>query len=165
MTDTRDARNDSDAPPPVWPGRPYPLGVHYSGAGSNVAVFSGVADRVELCLFDDADRETRVDLRCGIGGIWHAFLPRVGPGQRYGFRVHGPWQPDRGLRCNPHKLLLDPYARAYSGGLIWDPALFAYTDGDPDGALDGRDSAPYTLRSVVAQPFFDWGNDRPLAIP
>jgi isoamylase len=153
----------TDGTPRVWPGRPYPLGAHFSGGGSNVAVFSSVADRVELCLFDD-HRETRVDLTCGIGGIWHAYLPGVGPGQRYGFRVHGPWAPERGLRCNPHKLLLDPYARGFSGNLEWHGALSAYKD-DPDGAMDDRDSAPYMLRSVIGQPYFDWGNDPRLQTP
>jgi isoamylase len=148
----------------VWPGRPYPLGAHFDGAASNVAVFSSVAERVELCLFDDTDRETRVDLAADVGGIWQGSLPGVGPGQRYGFRVHGPWAPERGLRCNPHKLLLDPYARSFTGALQWNAALSAYRD-DPDGAMDDRDSAPYTLRSVIGQPYFDWGNDPRLLTP
>ena len=102
-----------------WPGRPYPLGAHFDGYGTNFAVYSGVAERVELCLFDldGAISESRVELGRGIGQIWHAYLPLVGPGTRYGFRVHGPWDPARGLRCNPNKLLVDPYARAISHGL------------------------------------------------
>src|SRR5689334_13780447 len=95
----------------VWPGRPYPIGATFDGYGTNFAVFSSVADKVELCLFD-GDTETRIGLHCGTGGVWHAFLPEIGPGQRYGYRVHGPWDPHAGLRCNPHKLLVDPYARA-----------------------------------------------------
>jgi isoamylase len=146
-----------------WPGRPYPLGAHFDGFGTNFAVYSGVADKVELCLFDGAT-ETRVPLMCGTGQIWHAYLPEVGPGQRYGYRVHGPWEPAAGLRCNPHKLLVDPYARAITEGLQWSPALLGYAD-DPMGEMSTADSAPYTFRSVVVQPFFDWGNDRRLEIP
>jgi isoamylase len=148
---------------PKWPGRSYPLGATFDGSGTNFAVFSSVAERVELCIFD-GPLEQRVDLDLGIGQIWHAYLPEIGPGTRYGFRVHGPWDPTRGLRCNPHKLLVDPYARAISEGLQWVPALRAYKD-DPFGEMDTEDSAPFTFRSVVAQPYFDWGNDRRLEIP
>ncbi|HUS26856.1 MAG TPA: glycogen debranching protein GlgX [Kofleriaceae bacterium] len=150
---------------PVWPGRTYPLGAHFDGYGTNFAVFTSVADKVELCLFDSAGAEERIGLEQGIGQIWHAYLPEVGPGTRYGFRAHGPWEPQNGLRCNPHKLLVDPYARAISEGLQWGPALAGYKDGEPMGAMSEEDSAPYTLRSVVVQPFFDWGNDRRLEIP
>ena len=145
----------------VWPGRPYPLGAHFDGVGTNFAVYSGVAERVELCLFD-GDAERRVPLAAGIGQVWHAYLPEVGPGQRYGYRVHGPWDPARGLRCNPHKLLVDPYARAISEGLRWGPAL---RGGGGDCAMSTEDSAPSTFRSVVVQPYFDWGNDRRLETP
>jgi glycogen operon protein len=145
----------------AWPGRPYPLGAHYDGYGTNFALFSGVAERVELCLFD-GDDETRIALAQGTGQIWHAYLPEVGPGQRYGYRVHGPWDPDRGLRCNPSKLLVDPYARAISEGLDWVPALRGERD---DGTPSTEDSASYTFRSVVVQPYFDWGNDRRLETP
>ena len=92
----------------IWPGSPYPLGANYDGGGTNFALFSEVAERVELCLFDENGRETRVDLPEREVLIWHGYLPRVRPGQRYGFRVHGPYDPQAGLRCNPAKLLLDP---------------------------------------------------------
>ncbi len=149
----------------VWPGKPYPLGAQYDGFGTNFAVFSSVATLVELCLFDDGGTETRVPLHCGTGQVWHAFLPEIGPGTAYGYRVHGPWDPGQGLRCNPHKLLVDPYARAISEGLQWGPALNGYVGDDPMGAMSTEDSAPHTFRSVVVQPHFDWGNDRRLEIP
>ncbi|MDB4957008.1 MAG: glycogen debranching protein [Myxococcales bacterium] len=149
----------------VWPGRPFPLGASFDGAGTNFAVFSSVADKVELCLFDPkVEHEQRIPLVSGIGQIWHAYVPEIGPGWRYGYRVHGPWEPARGIRCNPHKLLVDPYARAISEGLQWVPALRGYKD-DPLGEMSEEDSAPFTFRSVVAQPYFDWGNDRRLEIP
>jgi isoamylase len=146
----------------IWPGRPYPLGATYDGSGTNFAVYSGVADQVELCLFDHDDKERRVPLTCGTGQIWHAYLPDCGPGQCYGFRVHGPWDPGRGLRCNPNLLLVDPYARSISRGLKWNPALRGHDDHD---AMSTVDTAAFTFRSVVAQPYFDWGNDRRLDTP
>ncbi|HEY5922815.1 MAG TPA: glycogen debranching protein GlgX [Kofleriaceae bacterium] len=146
-----------------WPGKPYPLGATFDGSGTNFAVFSSVAERVQLCVYVDGN-EHCIDLDQGIGQIWHAYLPEIGPGTRYGFRVHGPWDPANGLRCNPHKLLVDPYARAISEGLQWVPALRAYRD-DPFGEMDTEDSAPHTFRSVVAQPYFDWGSDRRLETP
>ncbi|HEX4422884.1 MAG TPA: glycogen debranching protein GlgX [Kofleriaceae bacterium] len=148
----------------VWPGRPYPLGAQFDGYGTNFAVYSGVAERVELALFDLEGKpgETRIELDRGIGQIWHAYLPLIGPGTRYGFRVHGPWDPARGLRCNPSKLLVDPYARAISEGLDWGPAL---RGDDGNGGPSIEDSAPHTFRSVIVQPYFDWGNDRRLEIP
>jgi glycogen operon protein len=148
----------------IWPGRPYPLGAIYDGYGTNFAVYSSVAEKVELCLFDDSRREERIRLICGIGQVWHVYLPEVGPGTLYGYRVHGPWDPARGLRCNPHKLLVDPYARAITEGLTWSPALLAH-EGDPFGPMSVDDSAPFTFRSVVAEPYFDWGNDRRLETP
>jgi glycogen operon protein len=150
----------------VWPGRPYPLGASYDGSGTNFAVYSSVAERVELCLFDGGDggKEERIPLASGIGQVWHAFLPEVGPGTRYGYRVHGPWDPKRGLRCNPAKLLSDPYARALTHGVTWGTALLAH-DGDPFDGPSREDSASSTFRSVVAQPYFDWGNDRRLETP
>ena len=148
----------------VWPGNPYPLGATYDGGGTNFALFSEVADRVELCLFDDAGKETRIDLPEREALVWHGYLPRVVPGQRYGYRVYGPYDPSRGLRCNPSKLLLDPYAKAIEGQTEWSEALFAYRFGDPLSRNDG-DSAAFAQKSVVVNPFFAWGNDRPLRIP
>src|SRR5437763_14353167 len=109
----------------VWPGNPYPLGATYDGAGTNFSLFSEVATRVELCLFDDKAAQTCVDLPETTGFIWHGYLPNVGPGQRYGYRVHGPWEPSAGHRCNPAKLLLDPYSKAIDGQVQWDDAVFA----------------------------------------
>ncbi|GAA0807884.1 glycogen debranching protein GlgX [Spirilliplanes yamanashiensis] len=148
----------------IWPGAPYPLGATYDGGGTNFALFSEVAERVELCLFDDDGTETRIDLPEREALVWHGYLPRVGPGQRYGYRVHGPFDPAAGLRCNPNKLLLDPYAKAIDGHNEWNEALFSYRFGDPTSYNDA-DSAPYTQRSVVINPFFDWANDTPLRIP
>jgi isoamylase len=148
----------------IWPGAPYPLGATFDGGGTNFSIFSGVAERIELCLLDDSGVEERVTLPERNGLIWHGYLPRVGPGQRYGYRVHGPHDPGAGLRCNPNKLLLDPYAKAVDGNITWNEALFGYHFGDP-GSYNDADSAPYAMTSVVVNPFFDWGNDRPLRIP
>ncbi|MCP2258204.1 glycogen operon protein [Streptoalloteichus tenebrarius] len=142
-----------------WPGSPYPLGATYDGAGTNFSLFSEVAERVELCLFDDDGRERRVDLREVDGFVWHAYLPRVTPGQRYGYRVHGPFAPESGARCNPNKLLIDPYAKAITGDLRWNEALFGYLLGS--GERNDADSAPYLPKAVVVDPFFDWSNDHP----
>ncbi|HSK26656.1 MAG TPA: glycogen debranching protein GlgX, partial [Jiangellales bacterium] len=143
----------------VWPGTPYPLGATFDGAGTNFTLFSEVADAVELCLFSSDGTETRVPLTEREAFVWHAYLPRVGPGQRYGYRVHGPYDLRRGHRCNPAKLLLDPYAKAIQGSNDWDQALFSYNFGDPDSFNDA-DSAAHTMKSVVINPFFDWGDDR-----
>jgi isoamylase len=143
-----------------WPGRPYPLGAAYDGAGTNFSLFSEVADRVELCLFDEEGSEQRLRLEEIDAFVWHAYLPGVVPGQRYGYRVHGPWAPEHGQRCNPAKLLIDPYAKAIEGQVRWNQACFPYTMGDENSRNDD-DSAPYVPRSVVHNPFFDWGNDRP----
>src|SRR5919206_555553 len=148
------------SPVDMWPGAPYPLGASYDGGGTNFAIFSEVAERVELCLFDDDGRETRYDLPEREALVWHGYLPRIVPGQRYGFRVHGPYDPGRGLRCNPSKLLLDPYAKAIDGTIEWDEALFGYHWGDPDSQNDA-DSASKLPKCVVINPFFDWGVDRP----
>ena len=148
----------------VWPGRPYPLGATYDGTGTNFSLFSEAADAVELCLFDADGAETRVPLTEVDGFCWHGYLPRVGIGQRYGFRVHGPWDPASGERCNPNKLLLDPYAKAIDGGVDWDQACFPYDFGDPDSRNDD-DSAPHVPKAVVVSPYFDWGADRPPDVP
>jgi len=136
-----------------------PLGARHDGRGTSFALFSSIADAVELCLFDDAGRETRFDLEQGEGFVWQGYLPGVAPGRRYGFRVHGPWDPSSGARCNPAKLLLDPYARAIAGEVRWDPAVYGHAPDDPDRA-DGNDSAPFVPRSVVVAADFDWGDDQ-----
>jgi isoamylase len=143
----------------IWPGRPYPLGATYSGSGTNFALFSEVAERVELCLIDDDGTERRVDLPEVDAFVWHGYLPGVQPGQRYGYRVHGPYAPEHGHRCNPNKLLLDPYAKAIDGQIDGDPSLFSYRFDDNDARNDD-DSASHTMVSVVINPFFDWGQDR-----
>ncbi|TQM68377.1 glycogen operon protein [Actinomadura hallensis] len=148
----------------VWPGDPYPLGATWDGTGTNFALFSEVARRVELCLFDEAGRETRQELPEVDGFVWHGYLPGVGPGQRYGYRVHGPFDPGEGHRCNPSKLLLDPYGKAVEGEVRWHESLFSYRFADPD-ALNEDDSAPYMPKNVVINPFFDWADDRPPRIP
>jgi isoamylase len=147
-----------------WPGHAYPLGATYDGAGTNFALFSEVAERVELCLFSARGKETRVTLTEVDGLVHHGYLPTVEPGQRYGFRVHGPYDPARGLRCNPSKLLVDPYSKALDGPVAWDEAVFGYPFGDPDSHSD-TDSARYVPKSVVVNPFFDWGTDRSPRIP
>ncbi|MEU5400457.1 glycogen debranching protein GlgX [Streptomyces sp. NPDC005963] len=143
----------------VWPGQAYPLGATHDGAGTNFAVYSEAARRIELCLLDDDGSETRVELREADAFVRHAYLPGVMPGQRYGFRVHGPYAPERGHRCNPAKLLLDPYARAMSGSIDWGESVYGYRFGRPDSP-DERDSAPHTMASVVVDTSFDWGDDR-----
>ncbi|MEV0199507.1 glycogen debranching protein GlgX [Nonomuraea sp. NPDC050691] len=148
----------------VWPGDPYPLGATYDGAGTNFSLYTEAADKVELCLFDEQGGETRVALPEVDGFIWHGYLPGVNPGQRYGYRVHGPYDPAKGLRCNPAKLLLDPYAMAIEGDVKWNEAVYGYRFGQPDSRND-MDSAPYMPRSIVINPFFGWGHDRPPATP
>ncbi|GAB3147933.1 glycogen debranching protein GlgX [Microbispora hainanensis] len=148
----------------VWPGEPYPLGATWDGVGTNFSVFSEVAERVELCLYDDRGEETRVDLPEVDGFVWHGYVPGIMPGQRYGFRVHGPYRPDHGHRCNPSKLLLDPYAKAIEGSVRWNESLFSYHFADP-ARLNTADSAPYMPKNVVVNPFFEWGNDRPPRTP
>ena len=144
----------------LWPGKAYPLGASYDGAGTNFAVFSEVAERVELCLFDADGTESRVRLPEVDGFVWHAYIPGIEPGQRYGYRVRGPYDPENGLRCNPNKLLVDPYSKAIDGSFEWNQSLFGYNFGDPDSRND-EDSAPSMPKSVVISPYFDWGNDRP----
>ncbi|ASW96046.1 glycogen debranching protein GlgX [Mycobacterium intracellulare] len=158
----------------VWPGNPYPLGASYDGAGTNFSLFSEIAEKVELCLIDHRGGESRIPLEEVDGYVWHAYLPNINPGQRYGFRVYGPFDPAAGHRCDPSKLLLDPYGKAFHGDFTFDQALFsydlkAYRERDPDGPnADGADpgtpplvdSLGHTMTSVVSNPFFDWGSDR-----
>ncbi len=143
----------------VWPGGPYPLGATYDGAGTNFALFSEVADSVELCLFDEGGTETRVPMTERDALVWHIYLPRVTPGQLYGYRVHGPYEPQNGHRCDPSKLLIDPYAKALEGAIDWAPACFSYNFDDPK-KRNTDDSAAHTMKSVVINPFFDWQEDR-----
>ncbi len=144
----------------IWPGTPYPLGATWDGVGTNFSLFSEVATRVELCLFDDAENETRSDLPETTAFIWHGYVPNLHPGQLYGYRVHGPWEPERGNLCNPAKLLLDPYGKAANGRVEWNEAVFGYHFNDPENSKNDADSAPYMPKSVVINPFFDWRNDR-----
>jgi glycogen operon protein len=149
----------------TWPGSPYPLGAAYDGFGTNFSLFSEVADRVELCLFDDDGTEHRQALDEVDASCHHVYLPGIVPGQRYGFRAHGQWEPSAGLRCNPAKLLLDPYAKAVEGQVSWDPAAFGYVFGSGGTVPETSDSAPFVPKSVVINPFFDWANDRPPNTP
>ncbi|MFB7116280.1 glycogen debranching protein GlgX [Streptomyces sp. NPDC056291] len=142
---------------PVWSGYPYPLGAAFDGKGTNFALFSEVAERVDLVLVDDAGTHRDVPLTEVDGFVWHGYLPGVRPGQRYGYRVHGPWHPSAGHRCNPRKLLLDPYATAVDGQIDNHPSLCERAAYGPDPA----DSAGHTMLGVVTDPAFDWGDDRP----
>ena len=148
----------------IWPGSPYPLGATFDGSGTNFALYSEVADKVELCLFDDDRTETRVELTEVDARVWHGYLPKIEPGQRYGYRVHGPYDPSQGLRCNPSKLLLDPYAKATEGAIDWGQSLFSYTFGD-EQSFNDEDSANHMMLGVVVNPFFDWTGDRTLNVP
>jgi len=148
----------------VWPGHPYPLGAVYDGYGTNFSLFSEVAEHVQLCLFDETDQETRIDLEEVTGYCWHGYLPEVEPGQRFGFRVHGPWAPGQGHRCNPAKLLLDPYAKAVERQVQWDGAVFPYPFDKGPEAINDNDSSAFMPRCVVHQPHFDWDGDRKLNI-
>ncbi|MGV8880551.1 MAG: glycogen debranching protein GlgX [Rhodoglobus sp.] len=148
----------------TWPGAAFPLGATLRDEGTNFALFSESAERVELCLFDEDGVETRVRLLEVDAYIWHAFLPGVGAGQRYGYRVYGPHDPAQGQRANPNKLLLDPYAKAISGEIKWDQALFSYNFDDPTYPNDD-DSAEYMVLGVVIDERFDWQGDARLAIP
>ncbi len=144
----------------IWRGKAYPLGATYDGSGTNFALFSEVAERVELCLFDADGTEKRLVLPEVDGFVWHGFVPNVEPGQHYGYRVYGPYDPATGHRCNPNKLLIDPYAKAIDGSFDWGQPLFGYNFGDPDSRND-EDSAAHMPKSVVINPYFDWGTDRP----
>ncbi|NEQ20751.1 MAG: glycogen debranching protein GlgX [Microcoleus sp. SIO2G3] len=151
----------------VWPGRVYPLGSDWDGKGTNFALYSENATGVELCLFDRDDKETRVELTEVSNFVWHGYLPGVGPGQRYGFRVHGPWAPHEGHRFNPNKLLIDPYGKAIDGEVGNGPELFAYSWDSPeeDLSFSDLDDAHLVPKSVVVDESFDWGGDKLLRIP
>ena len=146
----------------IRPGSMYPLGASYDGAGVNFALYSQVAQKVELCLFDEHDAETRIEMTEQNSYVWHNYIPGLQPGQRYGYRVYGPYDPVHGLRCNPNKLLLDPYAKAIEGNIDGDESLFSYWFKSPDdtSAMNDLDSAAHTMKSAVINPYFDWGNDQ-----
>ncbi|HWF69466.1 MAG TPA: glycogen debranching protein GlgX [Mycobacterium sp.] len=165
-----DPTNDAAVTPPklvtVWPGSSYPLGATFDGGGTNFGLFSEIAEKVELCLIHDDGHETRIPLDEVDGYVWHAYLPTVSPGQRYGFRVHGPFDPSTGHRCDPSKLLLDPYGKSFDGEFKFDQALFSYDmaaaaeDPAETGTPPQVDSLGHTMTSVVINPFFDWATDR-----
>jgi isoamylase len=165
-----DPTNGAAETPPalatVWPGSSYPLGANYDGSGTNFALFSEIAEKVELCLIGDDGQESRFNLDEVDGYVWHAYLPDVTPGQRYGFRVHGPFDPAAGHRCDPSKLLLDPYGKCFDGEFKFDQALFSYDlavaaeDPAETGTPPQLDSLGNTMTSVVINPYFDWANDR-----
>jgi glycogen operon protein len=148
----------------VWPGHPFPLGPEWDGGGTNFALFSENAARVELCLFDAEDRETRVELTEREAFNWHCYIPGIGPGQRYGYRVYGDYDPATGQRFNPHKLLIDPYAKAIEGPVDWAAAnVLPYVpsaDEDADLSIDDEDDAVAIPKCVVIDPSFDWEDDR-----
>ena len=146
----------------IRPGSMYPLGASYDGAGVNFALFSQVAQKVELCLFDEEDNETRIEMTEQNSYVWHNYLPGIQPGQRYGYRVYGPYDPTQGLRCNPNKLLLDPYAKAIEGNIDGDESLYSYWFRSPDdvSSMNTLDSAAHTMKAAVVNPYFDWGNDQ-----
>jgi isoamylase len=162
--------NEKETRMRVWPGRPYPLGATWDGAGVNFALFSEHAAKVELCLFESAEAPTeteRITLREHTDQVWHAYLPDVQPEQLYGYRVYGPYEPQKGHRFNPNKVLLDPYAKAIGRDLRWGDELFGYKVGDPAGDLsqDTRDNAALAPLAAVIDPAFTWGDDRPPRTP
>ena len=143
----------------IWPGRPYPLGATWDGSGVNFALFSEHATGVELCLFDDAGAEKeghRIPLRERTDQVWHCYLPDCLPGQLYGYRVHGPYEPDHGHRFNPNKVVLDPYAKLIGRDVAWDDSLFGYQIGEDDRTFDDRDSAAFAPLAVVVDGAFTW---------
>jgi isoamylase len=152
----------------VWPGTPYPLGATWDGVGVNFAIFSEHATRVELCLFDSVESEVEtvtIPLEEHTDMVWHGYLPDVRPGQLYGFRVHGPYAPLQGHRFNPHKLVMDPYAKVIGRTVRWDEALFGFEFGQEDTTFDERDSGPFAPLAAVIDSSFTWGDDRPLRTP
>jgi glycogen operon protein len=166
----RVSARSADTPIRIWPGEPYPLGATWNGLGVNFSLFAEHATRVDLCLFDGPDGTVEsecIPLPEQTNMNWHGYVPDLRPGQLYGFRVHGPWDPAHGMRFNPHKMLLDPYAKAIGRPVRWDDAMFAYAIGHPDQdlSLDTRDSAPFAPLSAVVDPAFTWGDDRPPRTP
>ncbi len=154
----------------IWPGKPHPLGAHWDGEGVNFAIFSAHATSVELCLFDSADaprKSVRFTLPERSEDVWHGYVPGLSPGQLYGYRVHGPYSPQQGHRFNPHKLLIDPYARALSGSIQWDKAMYGYRVDSPytDLTIDSATAHPTCPAAVVIDPRFDWGDDVPPGTP
>lgn len=164
MSSNNAGESDGTGPalPTVWPGNAYPLGATYDGAGTNFSLFSEIAEKVELCLIDEDGVESRIPLDEVDGYVWHAYLPNITPGQRYGFRVHGPFDPAAGHRCDPSKLLLDPYGKSFHGDFTFGQALYSYDVNavDPDSTPPMVDSLGHTMTSVVINPFFDWAYDR-----
>ncbi len=154
---------------PCLPGKPYPLGATWDGTGVNFALYSENATKVELCLYDGRSRREsdRIQLPEQTAFVWHGYVPNLQPGQLYGYRVHGPWEPARGLRFNPAKLLIDPYAKAVAGRIDWDKPIFPYRFGgeNSDLVIDRRDSASGMPKGIVTSPYFDWEHDRPPRIP
>src|SRR4029079_10089960 len=148
-------------------GSPHKLGATWDGRGTNFALFSANAEKVELCLFDrQTQREIeRVPLPERTDDVWHGYLPDVLPGQLYGYRVHGPYAPEQGYRFNSHKLVLDPYTKVVGRPVRWDESLFGFTFGQDDTTFDDRDSAPFAPLAAVIDTAFTWGNDRPLRTP
>ena len=144
----------------VIPGESAMLGAIPRDGGVNFAVASGVAEEVTLCLFDADGNEAQLPLPDYDAGVWHGFVPGAGPGQAYGYRVSGPFEPARGLRCNPNKLLLDPYARAFSGQVTYGPELLGHDPADPGGPGEA-DSAGNVPRCLVVDPAYDWAGDTP----
>ncbi len=151
----------------LWPGKPSPLGATWDGEGTNFAVFSENGTGVELCLFDEDNNQTILQLDEVTNYVWHGYVPGIGPGQRYGFRVHGPFEPEQGHRFNPSKLLIDPYAKAIEGKVDWTQETYGYVwdDAEKDLSYNESDNAPYVPKSVVVDTHFDWGDDRPPMIP
>jgi len=148
----------------VWPGKSYPLGATWDGAGVNFAIFSEHATKVELCLFESADaskESLRIALADQTDQVWHAYLPGIQPEQLYGYRVSGPYEPQNGHRFNPNKIVLDPYAKAIGRDLRWDDSLFGYKIGDPqiDLSIDTRDNAAFAPLGAVMDHAFTWGDD------
>src|SRR6202045_2923482 len=165
-----DPTNGAAGSPPtlatIWPGSSYPLGATFDGGGTNFALFSEIAEKVELCLIDEGGSESRIALDEVGGYVWHAYLPTISPGQRYGFRVHGPFDPSTGHRCDPSKLLLDPYGKSFDGEFTFGQALYSYDmaaaahDPAETGTPPQVDSLGHTMTSAVINPFFDWATDR-----